>query len=249
MKQPKFGVIASITVKYAQELLTAIYKSREATSLELRLDCLEPKERMTILPNISRMLTKQPTILTLRSRREQGGSTIISLPDQFAFWDSLPETLSKVLIGPDSNVFADFGLDLIEYMVREGLQPSFSWSKIGASVYDFKKTPEDNDLGELLARLEAIPAKAFLKLVTMAVAESDASRMEKFIHEYKGQRPLIAFAMGELGERTRKKCLLLGSAGTYGSVPDCEDADSNQISILKLLADPFVQKGLAGNIP
>lgn len=239
LKKPKFGVIASIMETSGLRFFVALPKATIATSCEIRLDSLWGKLDL-ILKELASMII-QPTILTLRSE-EQGGGMHISLSDQWNFWENLPENLSGLIRNPNSNVYVDWDLDLIGYALHRRRQLPFPWEKIGASAHVFTETPDD--LPNLLADLETTPAKAFLKLVTVARSDDDLVRLRSLFHGRTDSRPLISFGMGEIGKQSRFECLGYGSAGTYGFIPGHQKAAPGQVSISELLNDERVRKVL-----
>ena len=238
---PKFGVIASIAETSPKALLDALLEAELATSIEIRLDSLgsSVKSVLSLLP--TSLPSNRPVILTLRSKK-QGGSEVIDLPEQLIFWDSLPMNLKALIRSPRSRVFVDWGLDLIRHQHKHLSRLPFPWIKIGASVHCFEKTPEN--LPTLLGQLEASPARAFLKLVTMAKGTGDVERIQALFANRSNPRPLIAFAMGKLGEDCRRKCLGWGSAATYGYVLGHSLTAPGQLSVNELLADPDIQAAL-----
>lgn len=183
----------------------------------------------------------KPTILTLRSK-ECGGHEVISLDDQLAFWNELPDDIRRLIFARDSRVYVDWGLDLLEFFSenshRTGLEPPFPWRQIIASVHDFEETPRD--LQSLLCRLENTKADTF-KLVTMAKKDGDSERLMTLCLGRKDPRPLIAFTMGALGEASRFACMGWGSFATYGYLDGFGSAAPGQVSVQLLMADDSVQ--------
>ncbi len=238
MKKSRFGVIASIVEPTAPRLVHALSKTLHAQTCEIRLDCLNPYKINHVLAGLPSLIS-MPTILTLRSK-EQGGSEVIPLEEQLNFWRTLPKNLCELINRSTSEVFVDWSLDLVQHCSDH--EPPFPWSKIGCSWHDFQKTPEN--LPAILKNLEATKAMAFLKLVTMATREEDLQSLRALFENRQDERPLIAFAMGEIGESSRRECLGWGSAGTYGYIPGHQKAAPGQLSITELLEDPYVQEAL-----
>ena len=145
-----------------------------------------------------------------------------------------------MISNPRSNVFVDWSLDLVQHCSDQ--EPPFPWKKIGCSWHDFQATPEN--LPVILRSLEATKARAFLKLVTMATCGEDVHRVRALFENRYDKRPLIAFAMGEIGMQSRRECLGWGSAGTYGYIPGSHRTAPGQLSIAELLQDPQVREAL-----
>jgi 3-dehydroquinate dehydratase type I len=239
------GVISSVKTsklpafRHALEYILAHPEVCDA--VEIRLDAIR-EHLYLVWAQIVQVAQCKPTILTLRSK-ECGGHEVISLDDQLAFWDELPEGLRTLIFARDSRVFVDWGLDLHEFFSenvdRTGFQPPFPWRQIIASAHDFEETP--SDLPGLLFRLEDTKAGAFLKLVTMAKKGGDSERLMTLCLGRKDPRPLIAFTMGALGEASRFACMGWGSFGTYGYLEGFGRAAPGQVSVQKLMADGSVQ--------
>jgi 3-dehydroquinate dehydratase type I len=242
--KPKFGVIGSVMESSMLKLTTVIYSSRQASSVEIRLDPLKPKFGLfipTLAACLEKLFLTQPVILTLRSKN-QGGSEDISPEEQFYFWENLPANIREIISAEQSAVFVDWGLDLIMYAGSRTKQ-IFPWKKIGASLHDFQETPDD--LPDRLQMLEETKAAAFLKLATTVTdRDNDIPRISNLFCNRSDERPLIAFGMGALGEDTRRKCLGWGSAGTYGYFSGHAKSAPGQLSIQELLRDPEVQAAL-----
>jgi 3-dehydroquinate dehydratase type I len=239
------GVICSVNEPrlsdFRRALSFILANPEVCDAVEIRLDAIR-EHLYQVWSLIVQVAQFKPTILTLRSK-ECGGYEEISLDDQLAFWDELPEGLRTLIFARDSRVFVDWGLDLHELfsenVAKTGFQPSFPWRQVIASAHDFDGTPDD--LGEILLRLEETKAGAFLKLVTMANKDGDSERLMTLCLGRKDPRPLIAFTMGALGEASRFACMGWGSFGTYGCLEGHESAGPGQVSVQILMADDSVQ--------
>lgn len=247
---PLFGVIASVTDTTIQHTARAISGAREADSIEFRLDYMRP-HFAEFLPWLAHrishdeMLHGKKIILTLRSS-ENGGTDYMSPHDQLVFWKSLPAELHGHIADENSRIYVDWGLDIAVRAQHKGPAGSpFPWSKIGCSLHEFKETPDN--LSDLLTMLEESKAEAFLKLVTLIRDYQDPARLKALFDGRTDPRPLIAFGMGERGQDSRRKCLIWGSAGTYGYIQGHTKAAPGQLTIDELLSDPSVQAAMCSH--
>lgn len=236
-----FGIIACIMEKTLNGLIMALHKAQQANSLEIRLDLLyasnSSEKLLEILAMLPKLIGDKLTILTLGST-ERGGRTRISLEDQLKFWQGLPAELAELIQSKDSKVFVDLDLTFIHYVVRKKAKLPFPWEKIGASLHIMDRTPNRQTMLVNLHRLQKVLARAFLKYVTFARKDEDASRIWPLFHKrYGDKRPLIAFAMGACGRNSRFECMIHGSAGTYCFV-NTEEVAPGQVSLETLRNDP-----------
>jgi 3-dehydroquinate dehydratase-1 len=83
------------------------------------------------------------------------------------------------------------------------------------SEHDFEKTPDGTALQSIVDHAVRQGAH-IVKLVTMAMSESDAWRLLHFAKA--SPVPIVAFAMGEEGRESRVKACDYGSLFTYGYI-------------------------------
>lgn len=105
--------------------------------------------------------------------------------------------------------------------------------KLIISMHDFDKTLNLKELVSVLKKQKEKGADV-AKIVCTATKESDNNTMIKLIR--KGQDlniPVVAFCMGDLGKRSRIKCLLNGSPWSYSSIKNA--TASGQISLFEML--------------
>ena len=245
---PMLGVVGSIMPKTPQDLQASRKLLEKATSIEFRLDLLRKnihdsqvaEALMSAVPDIDH---SKPVILTLRSS-EQGGPEKITLEEQWGFWQNLHPMLRKRIESPELPIYVDLGYDLIDFGRDKKLPDLFPWMKVGASWHFMDKTPDYASLHEKLSSLQGTKARAFIKLITMAQKSSDVTLVIALFAGRNGGVPLVSFAMGEAGEKSRRECMLWGSTGTYGYVLGFGTTAPGQLSIDELLADPHVSSAL-----
>lgn len=229
----KFGVIATVNESSLSRFCSALPHAALAHSREIRLESLRDS-----IEEVARLVletqTEQPTILTLRSKGE-GGTELIGVDEQLAFWMKIPRKLRQLVNEPESPVFVDFGIDIIQHTIHP---PPFPWRKIGVSRHFMDRTPP-NALGQLRVLMDT-PAGAFIKFVTMATSEEDIPRIRSLYDCQRVPRPFMAFLMGKLGERSRTDCPLWGSAGTYGYIDGFTSAAPGQLPVSTLMSHPNI---------
>ncbi|MHA2299676.1 MAG: type I 3-dehydroquinate dehydratase, partial [Candidatus Thorarchaeota archaeon] len=109
-------------------------------------------------------------------------------------------------------------------------------SKLIVSKHYFDSTPDVTELLNVLDRL-AIAGADVMKLVTTAKTMSDCGRVLQLYHaKSKSARPMIAFAMGDLGKFTRVTALFLGAPFMYVSQNQGEQAAPGQITVSQMRA-------------
>jgi 3-dehydroquinate dehydratase type I len=245
-----FGVIASIMPKSPdiEYLKNLFLEAEKATTWEIRLDAfgLGITDGLNCLWTFRRLLSKKTVILTRRPSYENGKWPHFF--DQWKFWRSLPPWLSALIASRKTRIFVDWELELVQWIQKNGVDPLFPWSKIGASHHDFEGGRSLEYLAHHSSVLRSAKARAFLKFVVMAKCENDVKSLRNVskLHE-DDSRPFIFFGMGKEGQESRRKCISWGSAGTYGYLPEREIAGPGQLSIFELLEDPDIQK-ILGNV-
>jgi 3-dehydroquinate dehydratase type I len=148
----------------------------------------------------------------------------------------LPEPLFKLIFSKDSNVYVDWDLNFVKYVMETVNKPVFLWEKVGCSLHFLDRTPDR--LPAFLHTMQQTSAQAFFKIVTKATQPEDSQKIWNLFHKRNGDsRPLIAFAMGEIGMESRFKCLSFGSAGTYGYIDGRQSAAPGQVPFHQLMAD------------
>ena len=122
--------------------------------------------------------------------------------------------------------YVDFELDCVEAIPRDRK------AKIVVSHHDFERTPGEEDLLDILARIEASGADV-AKVVTTARSESDAFALYGLYRRSRGS--LVAFAMGEYGGPSRILALRLGAPFTFASVGSGREGAPGQMSLDEML--------------
>lgn len=185
-----------------------------ADIIELRLDYLSDAERDEVLKNISAHQISKPLLFTFRPR-EQGGMRDLSSETRLNFWYSLnPETIKLI-------TFADFELDLVEYLADK--IPPIEWNKIICSNHNFDETPAN--IGEMYDRIARTPG-AVIKIATKVNQISDCLPLFDLME--RGEKPAIILGMGLPGIATRILALSRGALLTFGALKPGAESASGQ---------------------
>ncbi len=242
-------VIASVMLTEARKK-SIVELAGEADLARIREFRLDPfGKRLTdgilVLNDMPEELNRKTTILTLCSK-EQDGSEVISLPDQYYFWDNMLPNISRLVADPNSNVFLDLGLDLLIWMEKHSKGLQIPWDKIGVSFHDFVETGSRESLTACYESMARMKAGAFIKFITTAKNVEDIPRLFELFERHirtGDQRTFTAFLMGELGKQSRIDCVRHGS-GTYGYLPNRQTAAPGQFPYPELMVNPDINKWL-----
>lgn len=214
-------VCVPVCVKSAAELRPSIERAAEAGDIvELRLDCLEPKELDAARAELCAQLETlgRPFLITYRPR-EQGGGVDLSLEERAAFWREVPSWLKRA--AGRGRSFVDVELDLLESPHAESLNELFENFTVICSHHDFEETPAD--LERIYERMSRTRAD-ISKLATRANSITDSITLMQLLERGRREgRGVIAVSMGAAGVLTRVLAPAFGAFLTYGSL-DAEQA-------------------------
>lgn len=186
--------------------------------IEWRLDyfefCTDFNEIQEVLKACKKSLSKTLLLLTMRTKSEGGEFDIAGkeLNDYYVGLSKLP------------------GFELIDIQFNDSsaeVVKECSVNKKGTilSYHNFDRTPDDEELSELLKKM--IPYHAdILKFAFMPLSEKDVDRTIKFSikvrNNWHGRQILIS--MGEYGKKLRLNPFLTGSCVTFGCKSGQESA-------------------------
>lgn len=105
-------------------------------------------------------------------------------------------------------------------------------SKLIVSSHNYQMTPDIEDLGDLVARIQAVGAD-IVKIATTAVDIVDVTRMFQVIVHC--QVPMIGLVMGERGLISRLLCSKFGGYLTFGTLLGGKESAPGQPTITDLL--------------
>lgn len=215
----KLQVCIPVCASTIASLKEAVIRAGSVAGIvELRLDCLFPKELERfneLYPYLSSSAV--PVILTLRPA-EQGGNSSLDLASRNRFWRS----------SPDSNLFRDVELELLE----ADRSPHARYDQLICSHHDFSQVPAD--LEAIYKRMSATPAR-ILKLAVQANDVTDCIPMFQLLKRARQeQREMIAIAMGPAGVATRILGPSRGAFLTYAALDEKSATATGQLTVAEL---------------
>jgi 3-dehydroquinate dehydratase / shikimate dehydrogenase len=209
MNQGKICV--SVCGKTASDVLDKVGRaSSDADIVELRFDCLAPKEIPTLFDNLAGF--QKPLLITFRPR-EQGGHRNLTIEERRQFWTALPERVNGAdIIGVDKEA---------DLQIADTLDAEHSI----VSWHDFKGSP--SNLSETIERLCSAGRRTIKIAVSITSAEQGVD-VWKLLSSTTA--PSIPIAMGEAGKWTRVLGLAHGAPMTYASLDEDGKTAPGQIS-------------------
>ncbi len=200
----KYKTCVSIAETTPKKLITTLKKAlKKSDYAEIRFDFLKPRQVPEAL-ELSKKYLKR-IVCTLRPKSE-GGKFSGTEKERVSIIKLIAE-YNPFLLDVEFNTLKKNKL-LLNYVKKTKTDVLISW-------HDFKKTPDIDSLEKRLQQMSKF--SNFVKIVSSAKAESDASRILSLYGLVK-KINLIAFAMGDLGRISRILCLYLGSPFTYVSL-------------------------------
>lgn len=185
-----------------------------ADVVELRLDCLEPKDVSAAVSDLSSFPC--PVILTFRPS-EQGGYRDLSREERLAFWKTQAARCDEVWWDVEGDLAHDLSPD---------------WSRTIVSHHDFSGVP--SDLETIYERLAQTPSQV-IKIAVQANEIVDCIPVFELIRRARSEgREVIAIAMGNAGIATRVLGPSRGGFLTYGSLDEDSATAPGQVNARKL---------------
>lgn len=222
----KSRICISVCEPTVAKLEQAIAAASAVSNLiEVRLDCLDPRELETTTSLLTKLLKESAceSILTFRPS-EQGGQRLLSDETRHAFW-------SGAIF---SESFFDVELDLAEHLIfTESSEPlPIDWSRTICSQHDFAGVPAKLD--QIYDRLAATPARV-LKIAVQANDALDCLPVFHLLERARAEgREMIAIAMGTAGLATRILGPSRGAFLSYASLESAAPTAPGQISAREL---------------
>lgn len=171
-------------------------KNNGADLFEMRIDCYEPNldAIMNFLSSV-RNTIKLPMIGTVRENTWTSKDRVAIFRQIMPYVDCIDLELGT----PISSQVQEFSSDKV----------------IIVSEHDFAKTPDTNELNNMVSRALEQGAD-IIKIATMAHSRDDVQRLLWFTQ--KCDKPIVSIAMGKFGTVSRVFAPLFGSLFTYGYV-------------------------------
>ncbi|KAJ0768929.1 putative 3-dehydroquinate dehydratase, Shikimate dehydrogenase (NADP(+)) [Helianthus annuus] len=196
-------------------------KSSGADCVEIRLDSLKvvhAREDIQTLVKLSQL----PTIFTYRPTWEGGQYD----GDEQSRLAALRLAME---LGADHIDVELKAVDDFNNLIRGDMPTK---CKLIVSSHNYQNTPSVEDLGNLVARIQATGAD-IVKFATTAVDITDVARVFQITAH--SQVPIIAMVMGEKGLMSRVLCPKFGGYLTFGTVEDGKVSAPGQPTIRDLL--------------
>ncbi|MGI8641402.1 MAG: shikimate dehydrogenase [Pyrinomonadaceae bacterium] len=211
-------ICVSVCAANADEMLEQIRRAEKlADVIEVRLDCIEPKQIRKAFAFLS---SKKPLLLTYRPK-EQGGKIESDLFQREVFW-------TVFVINGNNDIrklWFDYEYDLTNFQ-------KVSNPITIRSFHDFSGVPEN--LNEILRNLSAKSEVA--KIAVQAADITDSLAVWKLLEKAKSDnKQIIPIAMGEAGKWTRLLGLAHGAFMTYASLDAGNETAPGQISAKDLI--------------
>ncbi len=207
------AVVREPSVAAARAVLSRF--AERADIFEVRLDALDPPPDAAALEALLRA-PRPRVIVTNRGPRDQGG---FAGPEA----DRIAWLERALALGAD---YVDVELDAID-----ALSGDVPRDRVIASWHDFDGTPPAPELEAIRERLAATGA-GVTKLVTFAREFEDNRRVLDL--PARGDRPMIALCMGDLGRVSRLLAPRSGGWLTFGSIEEGRESAPGQIPLDEL---------------
>lgn len=212
----------SVTGRSIEECSKTI-ASTDADLIEHRMDFMNRIQGLTAIYDAA----KVPIIATCRAPHDGGHYS----GNEESRIGCLIEAISAGASYVDIELETD---STLMSMIRENADEANS--KLIVSKHYVDSTPSVSELQSVLDRL-VIAGADIMKLVTTANTMDDCGRILHLYHtNCKPARPMIAFAMGNLGRFTRLTALYLGAPFMYVSQDLGEKAAPSQITLSQMRA-------------
>ncbi|MDH4226654.1 MAG: type I 3-dehydroquinate dehydratase [Deltaproteobacteria bacterium] len=197
------AVCGVITTSIGSKKLAAV-KNLGADLAEIRLDTFDDLDTGKLKAALSKLKKPcLPLLLTVRSK-DEGGWREMTAAKRLELFTALTPHVDAVDIELSSKAIAK---EVVGKARRAG-------KKTIISFHDFKKTPPDAALKNVIRRARGLGADA-VKIAAFANTRADILRLASLLT---ANRDLIVIAMGRYGMMTRVFFPLLGSLITYGSL-------------------------------
>jgi 3-dehydroquinate dehydratase type I len=190
---------------------------RLADVLELRIDRIGDAD-------LDRLLSKQRSDVIVTNRRKEEGGAFAGTERQRVELLKKAVSLGAGYVDIEESTDPTLLIELIETVAAQ------RETKLIISSHNFKRTPGDRKLYQLLAGGIALGAD-IVKIVTTARTMEDNLRMLRLIAYAQRKRvDVIAFCMGELGRMSRVIAPLMGAFLTFASLTEGEASAPGQFT-------------------
>lgn len=210
--------------------------------IEFRADYLDENSRRNIaeiLNNVEKVIGNIELIFTFRTKAE-GGESEISVSD----YENMCLTVAPVCDYVDVEVtgYFDVAKKMISDIQRAG-------AKVIGSNHHFDRTPDDEEIIEIMKKMESAGAD-ICKMAVMPQVKEDVDRFMKVSEKLKNMISvrIITMSMGELGSISRVCAKQTGSCITFASGIQTSAPGQIDIAMARKLIEVNQSCHLKGNI-
>jgi len=204
--------------------------------VEWRADFLKDIESLEnnkmALAQIEKEMAKTPLIFTYRTKNE-GGTGDAAVADYMSLVEAMAKQDYIKLIDVEIFTCGDKANEVIKIVQENG-------KKVIASYHNFKKTPSEDEIIEILKKMDTAGAD-ILKVAVMPKIKEDVETLLKATAKMSKmtEKPLITMSMAELGSASRIWGEKYGSAVTFalvgtGTAPGQLEFDELKRSLLEV---------------
>ncbi|XP_021742754.1 bifunctional 3-dehydroquinate dehydratase/shikimate dehydrogenase, chloroplastic-like [Chenopodium quinoa] len=245
-------ICTSILAKTVDEMLVQVREAKKqgVDLVELRLDCLN---NFNLHHDLEALLkhTCLPTIVTFRGKgresagEENCGSESNGEVDQHGNWEGGQYDGDEGMRQSALHIAMELGADYIdvEYKVADEFfksidddEKELTKTTVIVSSHNFVNTPSLDELGGLLASIQAVGAD-IVNIATTAVDITDNARIMQLLTY--SQVPMIGVVMGEKGLMSRILSAKFGGFLTYATLECRESVPGLGQSTIKDLLDLY----------
>ena len=181
-----------------------------------------------ILQSIAKIIAPIPIIFTFRTKKE-GSTREISVVDYIWLNESVAKSKAVDLIDVEIFTCANKSSELIKALHQQG-------KIVIASSHNFEQTPSEEDIIDILQKMESLEAD-ILKVAVMPNSSEDVQRLLGATAKRSKltNKPLITMAMAKLGASSRVCGEKYGPSVTFASVGQASAPGQIEFDELKKL--------------
>ncbi|PIA44591.1 hypothetical protein AQUCO_01700293v1 [Aquilegia coerulea] len=209
MKNNSTLICAPLMGESVSQMLIDMGKAKaiEADVVEIRLDYIKDFNPQQDLETLIKQCSL-PTLITYRPKWEGG----LYEGDENKRLDALRLAME---MGAD---YIDVELQVAREFITSIHEKSPQNTKVIVSSHNYESTPSVEELGELVARIQATGAD-IVKIATTAADITDVSHMFQItVHSHVSNVPVIGLVMSERGLISRLLCPKFGGYLTFGTL-------------------------------
>ena len=216
-----------------EDILSQLTDELASDLVEIRIDYYEEIDdfnKVKCLLSKVREIIECPILFTCRSQ-DEGGNSLLNEEQYQEFLKDVIESGFIDLVDIEINKS-----NKTIYILKE--LAHLNNVKVVMSYHNFDKTPTQDDLIDILEKMEVMGAD-ILKIAVMPLAKKDVVTLMdvSLLMSGKLDKPLVMISMGELGKITRVAGELIGSCITFASATRSSAPGQIQVSEMKKLLE------------